>query len=75
MDTLDKGVWFQSAISGLHYKEYTAAGTVCRIIMDGLSYYPNNKPKERSTASGGRCVCGGEISGHCAGCPKFTDYD
>ena len=32
------GVWYQSAVSGMWYQNYLAAGTISRVKIDGVVY-------------------------------------
>lgn len=38
-----KGLWFVSAVSGLWYQDARAAGTIARIVLDGVSYERKSK--------------------------------
>ncbi len=35
-----KGVWFISAVSGLHYATHAGAGDISRVLIDGRVYIP-----------------------------------
>ena len=35
-EDLNSGVWFQSAVSGLWYRNHRAAGSISAVIVDGL---------------------------------------
>jgi len=46
-DDINKGTWYQSAASGLWYRERGAAGDICAIRTDGITEYQPEPPKER----------------------------
>ena len=36
-----KGVWFISAVSGLHYAGHKGAGEISKVLVDGRVYIPD----------------------------------
>lgn len=39
MSDIDKGTWYQSAVSGLWYENANAAGHICAIRCNGVTEY------------------------------------
>lgn len=71
---LNKGVWFQSACSGLYYGKADPAGGIRCVLVNGTRFYP--KPSGNEQTSGldraPECVseveCEIEGDGVCDGC-------
>jgi len=50
--SLDKGTWYQSAVSGMWYRDEEAAGDICAVRINGKTIY---RPEpEDSTAPRGQ---------------------
>ncbi len=68
-----KGVWFISAISGLHYAGHRGAGDIGKVLVDGRVYTPYNKndtidetdcgfcEERRQTGCDYCCYCGNNL--------------
>ena len=61
-----KGVYFVSAVSGLYYSDYAAAGDISKVIIDGRVYIPYNKDDNMNQTD--CCFCGNSRQTGCDYC-------